>query len=419
MIKQTKYGWVDLSNLSRKGKTFDWKSSVGAVVKFKYFDNEYSMNIMQYIDWNHILVGSEGCNTITMSTSDIIAGKFGKLLGKRMYDFRYCVGDIVNDTMLITSIHRDGNRKSYNYKCLVDGYEGSILEINLYREVGCPVCANKTVMPGVNDIATTNHSVAMLFYDISDANKYTEHSHKQVYFKCPRCGHKIKACIDNVVSRGLSCKKCADGISYPAKFVYNFLQQILSVDQFQTEKIFEWSKNILYMNDRLSGTKIYDFYIMPPFSIIIEAHGQQHFIESLERMRSKARTLTEEQENDKIKMRLALNNNIISDRYVQLDCRYSNKEYIKNSIMCSHLPTLLHFTENQVDWNECDKFATSSRVFEACNLWNNGVRSTTTIGTQMKLGQTTILRYLRRGEELGIVQDPPKHINRKKQNTTK
>ena len=59
-----------------------------------------------------------------------------------------------------------------------------------------------------------------------------------------------------------------------------------------------------------------------------------------------------------------------------------------------------------------DSFATSSRVFEVCNLWNGGIRSTIEIAKMMKIGRSTAFKYIRKGEELGIVQDPPKHIKR-------
>lgn len=415
MIKKTKYGWVDLSNVPKKGKLFDWKGSVGAIIKFEYFDTEYTMNIIQYIDCNHILVNVNSYNTVNMSTSDIIAGKFGKPLGKRVYDFRYCVGDIVNNTLLITSAYKDGIRKCYSYKCLLDGYEGSILEINLHRGIGCPVCVNKKVMPGVNDIATTHPEIAALFWDMEDATKYTVSSGRKVDFKCPRCGNKINSAICRVTTRYLHCRKCGDSFSYPEKFVYNFLQQVCEIHHenrllcdFELQKTFEWSKNIQHSNSKLSGSKRYDFYIPLQREIIIETHGNQHFEQCLFGSGKSSKTLQEELENDKIKHSLAVQNGVDCERYIVLDCRQSTVTFIKHSIMSSDLPSLLGFKEEDIDWDACNAFATSSRVYEACLLWNNGMHMLDDIAYIMKLHKNTIRRYLRRGEELGIVQDPPK-----------
>lgn len=38
MVRQTKFGWVDLSHISKRGKLFDWKNSVGCSIEFQYKD---------------------------------------------------------------------------------------------------------------------------------------------------------------------------------------------------------------------------------------------------------------------------------------------------------------------------------------------------------------------------------------------
>lgn len=127
--------------------------------------------------------------------------------------------------------------------------------------------------------------------------------------------------------------------------------------------------------------------------------------------------MQEEQENDRIKRLLAVQNGIEDSRYIVLDCRQSNIEYIKRSIMFNNLPSLLGFVEFDIDWDACNAYATSSRVYQVCELWNNGMHKIKDISAQTNINRNTISKYLRRGEELGIVQDPPKHI--KKNNTTK
>lgn len=424
MIKQTKYGWVDLSNIPKKGKVLDWMSSVGAIIEFQYFNCKYVMSITQYIDCNHIWVSIEGYNDTVMSTSSIMAGKFGRILGKRVHDFRYRVGEVVNNTLLITSAYRDGYAKYYNYKCLVDGYEGHILETNIRKGIGCSVCANRTVKSGINDIATTNPEIAKLFYDRNDATKYTTYSGKYAYFKCPRCGCKIKACIAGVAQRGLSCSKCGDGISYPNKFVYNFMEQLSNLYdskemplEFTPEKNFSWSMNFEHENKKLAGKKTYDMYV-DTYNIIIENQGNCHYQDCFSSM-GDTRSLAEIKENDAIKKHLAISNGIEESCYIVLDCYKSDMLYIKRSIMLSNLPMLLNFTEDDIDWDLCDKFATSSRVFEVCALWNGGLRSTKDIAIQTKLSNVTVFKYLRRGEELDMLQDPPKHRKPYKTKTIK
>ena len=419
MIKQTKHGWVDLSNLpKRTDGRIDWMNSPGSIIEFQYCNDKYVMNIEQCTDRHHIQIGLDGHNFI-MSSSNIADGRFGGIVGKKMYDFRYRVGEVVNNTLLIISAYKNKHGKCYNYKCLVDGYENHILESNLLKGVGCPVCTNRIVQPGVYDIATTNPEMAKLFYDINDATKYPMHSNEYAYFKCPRCGCKIKACIDKVARRGLSCRRCGDGISYPNKFVYNFMEQLSNLYnskdvlfEFTPEKSFPWSMNFKHNNKKLSGKKIYDIYI-DTHNIIIENHGDYHY-ENRFGCIGDARSLVEVKDNDAIKKHLAISNGIEESDYIILDCYKSDMLHIKHSIMSSNLPMLLNFTEDDIDWDLCDRFATSSRIFEVCALWNGGLHSTKGIGTQTRLNRVTVLNYLRRGEELGIVQNPPKRIKKKK-----
>lgn len=424
MIKQTKFGWVDLSNVKRtKDGRIDWKNSIGCIIPFQYQDIYSTIHIMKYISGRHVCITiHKYASDYQITKSQIINGELGGVLQKITSNFRFHAGDVVNEKILILSSYMNGHRKAYSYQCLIDGYVGSMTEDDLRRGHGCPVCSHRIVMCGINDVVTTHPEVAKLFLDQSDAYKYSAFSKHKAVFKCPNCGNKINAAIYNVVTQGLSCQRCGDGFSYPEKFVFNVLKQISKLhldilynDGFETQKSFYWSKNILHNNPKLSGDKIYDFYIPIYGGLLIETHGLHHFEQCLYHTREKDKTLEEERENDSMKYNIAIQNGILPDHYIVLDCRESTIEHIKNSIMSSNLPTLLSFSEDQIDWLECGRFAASSRIIEACSLWNSGVHSTKQIGKTMKMHRTTILRYLRRGEELGIVQDPPKHNKKKTQ----
>ena len=104
-------------------------------------------------------------------------------------------------------------------------------------------------------------------------------------------------------------------------------------------------------------------------------------------------------------MNLALSNGIAKDHYIILDCSKSETNYIKNSIMSSNLPKLLDFTEDQIDWNECNRFATSSRIYEACNYWNSGTKDCDDIASIMKMHKATIRKYIKKGKELDIIKE--------------
>lgn len=419
MIKYNKFGWVDLSELkySKNGK-IRWKDSVGCKIHFKYQDIESDIVLSECLVGNSIKICVVGyVDEYVTTRHNILFGYLGKAVGKISSEFRYKSGDIVNEHLLLISSYMNKGKRYYTYTCLNDGYNGYISESDILRGRRCPVCYGRVTMRGVNDIATVRPDVSNLLWNFEDAYIYGPGSNKRIDFRCHRCGSKINAHINIVSYYGLSCKMCGDGISYPEKFIFNFLRQISilhtensKLQNFETHKIFDWSKNISHQNLKLSGNKIYDFYIPLDDEIIIEAHGIQHYEEWALHTHKNSKTLEEERENDVLKMNLAMLNGISQCNYIQLDCRFSNIEYIKNSIMLSILPQLLNFTEEQIDWNECNYFATSSYVFEICKLWNDGNHTVKNIASEVKMCNKTIYNYLRRGFEIGILQDPPRYL---------
>lgn len=414
MIKQTKHGWVDLSNLPQtKDGRVNWKNSAGCVIPFLYQDIRSDIYISEYVSCHYINITiPDYVNEYRIGYDDIVNGRLGKVLGKITSNFRYKVGDIVNGHLLILSTYMNGRFKAYNYQCLVDGYTGCINEISLRKGCGCSVCCHRIIMQGVNDIATTHPVVAELFWNKSDAYKYGAFSGYKAEFRCPNCGNKINAIIRNVTIQGLSCRRCGDGVSYPEKFVFNVLNQVFKLridhlceNNFEIQKTFDWSKNIVHNNTKLSGKKIYDFYIPIQGGLLIEVHGIHHFEQCLYHTNLRGKTLEEELENDRIKYNIAIHNGVAPDNYITIDCRRSTMEFIKNSILSTNLPRLLNFTEDDIDWKKCDEFATSSRVYEACNYWNDGVKDYKTIASLMKMHRDTIKRYIRKGRILNIIQE--------------
>lgn len=233
------------------------------------------------------------------------------------------------------------------------------------------------------NIWNTNPQLASILANEEDGYKYTQTSKQKVDWKCSSCNSVIKnKTINSVNSYGLSCNYCSDGFNYPEKFFANFLKQ-LNVE-FEYQKTFEWSQN-----------KIYDFYI-EDLNIIIETHGRQHYDKGFERIGG--RTVEEEQANDKLKYKLAMENGV--DKYIVIDCRYSEMEYIKNSIMNSELTDL--FDLSTISWNQCEHDALKSLVIEACELWNSDIGSTVKIGSILNISEETVRNYLKKGTKIGL-----------------
>lgn len=265
----------------------------------------------------------------------------------------------------------------------------------------CPICSRCSVATGINDVATTHPDLVKYFKDSLDATKYAIYSKQHVWFECPYCGYEKYNSVASGVGHGFSCPRCGDGRSFPNKFITSLLVQLQTKRSFdfKPEKIFDWSKNLF----NTKSYRQYDFYITYcDKDIIIEAHGRQHFDKAILCGHS-LRTLEEEKENDKFKYELAMSNNINKDNYIVIDCRHSTKEWIKDSVMNSNLPLLFKFTSDDIDWNECERFALSSLFHKCCNMWEDGM-AIKEIYQHLQLSESTVCKYLRKADELGIIE---------------
>lgn len=294
--------------------------------------------------------------------------------------------------------HTYGSGEIVWWKCLDCNSEYDMPIYVKTSGCNCPFCSGKRVNL-TNCLWNTHPEVAKLLTNHSVGYEITYGSPKKFEFKCPDCEIPDKKYVQNVVRRGFQCSNCSDSISYPEKFMMSLLYQF-GID-FEYQKVFEWSKNIEYENKKLSGKKIYDFFITSLDNCIIETHGEQHFNHKINPFE---RTLSEEKLNDQIKEVTAKNNGI--NQYITIDCAVSNHEYISNSIMNSKLSELLDLSK--VDYLKCHEFACNSFVKLACNMWNSSETSTREIGNKLKLDRSTVRRYLFQGAVLGWCDYDPK-----------
>lgn len=103
-----------------------------------------------------------------------------------------------------------------------------------------------------------------------------------------------------------------------------------------------------------------------------------------------------------------------------IDCRYSEIEYIKNSIQKNIINQIINV--DKINWEECEKFALNSLLRKACELKKkNDLYTTTDIANLLKLDPITVCKYLKRGSKLGLCEYNPKveMSRRSKKNGTK
>nr|WP_276537499.1 zinc-ribbon domain-containing protein [Bacillus infantis] len=260
----------------------------------------------------------------------------------------------------------------------------------------CPFCSGRKVLLGYNDLWTTHPHIASLLNDKNRGYEITAGSNRKENFKCAECELVQAKIVWNVNRQGFSCSRCGDGLSYAEKFLFSLLSQIGL--NFEREKRFDWSDG-----------RYFDFFIPP--NTIVETHGLQHYSEqgfgSLN-----GRTLTEEIKNDQYKLQLAKNNGITN--YVILDCKESNMEYLKNSILTSDLSIIYDLAN--IDWKMCNEFSCKNTLLKvACDLWNEGVKSTVAISKRIKVERATVIRYLKKGaSELNWCSYDPKEEQKKR-----
>lgn len=271
------------------------------------------------------------------------------------------------------------------------------------RYESCPICHNKRVLRGFNDIATTHPHLVKYFNNIEDAYTHVAGSEAKVDIKCPICGQVKNMMISDLVNDKYHCPLCDDGISFANKFILCFLNQALEKHniKFYFEKVFDWSRNLsVYKNDN-SENRRYDFYIEYDGGVIIEAHGLQHYACGFGSFDG-GKTLDEQIQNDLLKKQLALSNGIKESHYIVLDCRYSTLDHIRKSIDDSNLSKIFDFCSSEIDWDLCVQMAMKSNVSRVAELWNDGVRCYTKLAECLRVARNTIYEYLETAASIGL-----------------
>lgn len=128
-------------------------------------------------------------------------------------------------------------------RCSIDGYTWNADPRKLMRGCQCPVCLNRTVIAGVNDISTTRPDLIKYFKYKEDAYKYTSGSEKYIDVICPECGYEDSIRVSNLSRFGFACNGCYENKYGRKRVSYGY-----------------WNKNTMqqYLEENYNGYKLLD-----------------------------------------------------------------------------------------------------------------------------------------------------------------
>ena len=378
-----------------------WNKSIGKKFSIKYNGEIYDFIITKYDKDKRLVYFLYNNEEYHMYTSGVIKCNIGFIIGHLTNEFKYDIGSIINGYTVLEQIRLKKNDgkfyRAYIVKCIKDGYTHSVAETSLDAGNSCPVCCNKIIVKGINDMWTTNPELAKLLADPMDGYKYSRCSDKKVDWICPICKSLVKNKSPKYIGRygKVYCPFCGDGFSYPEKVMSNILT-FLKVEYIQHYRIGEQT----FLFDNKQYRPEYDFYFeVDDNKYIIEMDGDFH-----NKVHSKSKLNIEQiNEIDNKKDILAKENNITM---VRIDCRKSDYDYIFNSIKNSIINDL--FDLSKINKTEINKKAYSSNIADACYLYMTKSKNLNTISKILNIPYDTIYHYLKKGTEIGLCDYDPK-----------
>ena len=139
-----------------------------------------------------------------------------------------------NADLSATDLMAGTSRKVW-WRCEL-GHEWSAVVHNRSKGVGCPICANKQVLAGYNDLATTDPRLAQDLHPTLNeddiARKVTRMSGRIIWWRC-ELGHEWRSNVANR-SNGQGCPSCAPSGFTPSEDGWLYL---LAHDLWQAQQV--------------------------------------------------------------------------------------------------------------------------------------------------------------------------------------
>ena len=229
--KRMNYGFNKSLLLTHPEISKDWHPTKNGKLKPEMFSKNSRYNVW----WKCHLCGKEVKTEIKNYGGCINCKKQARLNKKNLsitHSYLLSEWDYGKNTIMPTDIFASSPKKVW-WKCKKCGYEWQA-KINNRALLGrgCPCCANKIVIAGINDLATTHPEIAKELHPTKNgtltAQNITYGSNKKVSWICPQ-GHEYKATIGHRTSEnGTGCPKCNSGrqTSFAEQAVYYYVKKL-------------------------------------------------------------------------------------------------------------------------------------------------------------------------------------------------
>lgn len=295
-------------------------------------------------------------------------------------EYKYQAGEVVNETLKIESQIRlkTNKRKKNGEYYTVKGYVVKSLtyptappykvrEGSIQLGKGCAYTTGKRIFDG-NSLWSIKR-IRPFIMDTEQAKSIAPQSHTKINVKCPLCKKKKIMEAHDLVNREFSCTVCRTGISYPELF-FNAYNQVLNLN-FKPQQTFDDLKG--YIFDYVN----YDNYI------VVETHGRQHY-------NKKDSWYKKAHKSDMVKRKYCRDNGWT---FIELDCRKSDFNFIKNSINNNNILPNVSNEEEILDIILQNKYYDIKKIIK---MYSEDKFTISQIGTRLGISYSTVRDILKR-----------------------
>ena len=302
--------YIDLSNLPKRGKSFDWKNT-NHQAPFKYLGHEGMLHVKYSPSESKtpLVELTYQDVTFTLQVTNLKRVKLNYITTQnKKYTMQdYQVGDIVKGCEILAI-----KKKSDTYFYLV---------YNIKEEVHGTISNQKLKAIRTNNYVP-HHTVPqskMLYHhkhihkyvvNRGDLFNYRYSSRKYIQTVCPNCHIERRVRVADLKRDTYSCT-CSKSYSSFGERVTQAYLDVLEVDYIREYKF------------KSLGLKRFDFYL-PEFNTVVEVHGIQHYQEVTGYMCHKTT-----KQSDIEKRQFCKDNGI---QYVEIDARRSTFKHIIGSL---------------------------------------------------------------------------------------